>query len=166
MIPAVQTFSGEYAFLSNFYASEFTWNGTTWPTSELAYQASKCSDESEHRIMLTMQTPVAAKRYGKIVKIRNDWELVKVEIMRSIVRAKFLQNVELAEKLINTEGLYLAEGNHWKDRFWGVCPAGPITLKDGVPVNGKNNLGIILMDLRAELLARGTEPNFAELSQK
>ena len=62
--------------------------------------------------------------------------------MKDIVRAKFSQNEELAKKLLATNDEYLIEGNTWGDRFWGT-----------VNGEGRNQLGIILMQVRDELRA-------------
>ena len=60
--------------------------------------------------------------------------------MEQILWAKFEQNPGLKEKLINTGDAYLEETNTWNDTFWGVCKG-----------KGQNNLGKILMKIRAEL---------------
>ena len=60
--------------------------------------------------------------------------------MEEIVRAKFIQNPSLAEKLIKVEGP-IQEDNSWNDIFWGIC--------NGI---GENKLGIILMKIRDEFL--------------
>lgn len=62
--------------------------------------------------------------------------------MESIVRAKFSQHPDLAEKLVSTGDMHLEEGNWWGDVFWGV---------DKKTGEGENHLGIILMRLRDEL---------------
>ena len=78
-----------------------------------------------------------AKRLGR-VELRSDWEEVKIEVMREVLRCKFSQNPDLKAKLIATGDAELIEGNNWNDRFWGVCR--------GV---GQNHLGRLLMELRA-----------------
>ena len=85
---------------------------------------------------------VTAKREGKRVRLRGDWESVKDEIMEEVVRAKFSQNPELLQRLIDTGDRELTEGNRWHDTYWGV---------DLTTGQGENHLGIILMKLRAEL---------------
>ena len=82
-----------------------------------------------------------AKRLGKRVELRPDWEDVKIDIMRQVLKSKFTQNPELKAKLIATGDAELIEGNNWNDRFWGVCNG-----------KGQNHLGRLLMELRAELV--------------
>lgn len=60
--------------------------------------------------------------------------------MYEIVKAKFLQNKEIKEKLLLTGNEELIEGNTWGDRIWGTV--------NGV---GENRLGKILMQVREEL---------------
>ena len=62
--------------------------------------------------------------------------------MLRFLRDKFKPGSELAGKLLNTGDAELVEGNHWGDRYWGVC--------DG---EGQNKLGKLLMQVRGELRA-------------
>lgn len=134
-------FREEYFFLSNFYETKITYNGLTYKNAEAAFQAQKCMTEKEKEAFTELEA-VAAKRKGKRVKLRPDWEEVKLFMMEEIVRAKFTQNESLREMLLATGDAILREGNTWRDTFWGV------NLKSG---RGQNNLGIILMKIRDEL---------------
>ena len=62
--------------------------------------------------------------------------------METAVHAKFTQNVELKELLLETGDSELIEGNTWGDREWGV------DLKTN---EGQNKLGKILMKVRESL---------------
>ena len=77
---------------------------------------------------------------GRRVKLRADWESIKVEVMTKLVRLKFETHDDLRVKLIDTAEAQLIEGNTWNDRFWGVCGN-----------QGRNWLGRILMQVRTEL---------------
>lgn len=133
---AIKEFRGEYSFLSNFHPVEINYEGYTYQNVESAFQAQKdLSRRGEFKDL----NPVMAKRLGRKVKLRSDWEIVKVDIMRKLVKCKFDQHPDLKEKLINTGDRLLIEGNTWNDTFWGMCKG-----------NGKNMLGIILMELRKE----------------
>ena len=136
----IDSFTFGQAYLSNFYYADIEYMGLVYPTNEHAFQAQKNSDPAYQSLVQQARMPNLAKRYGRQIKLREDWEKVKVDIMRNIVMHKFIQNPDLKKKLIDTDNIQLIEGNKWGDKFWGTV--------DGV---GKNYLGIILMDTRKVL---------------
>lgn len=135
----INEFRGRYYFLSNFFETPVTWEGITYQNNEAAFQSAKVLDKSV-REKFSALDPSSAKRKGRSVQLRHDWEKVKYDIMYEICLAKFSQNKELKTKLLETEDQYLEEGNTWSDKIWGT-------------VNGKgqNHLGKILMRVREEL---------------
>ena len=135
---AIVLFAGPYRFLSNFYARPLLYEGERFPTAEHAYQAAKCMRSDEFRMIRDAPSPGAAKRMGRKIAIRGDWEAVKEKVMLSVVRAKFA-DAYLRRRLASTGTAELIEGNNWGDRFWGVCRG-----------EGENRLGKILMKVRAE----------------
>ncbi|MBQ2675090.1 MAG: NADAR family protein [Prevotella sp.] len=137
----IMTFRGKYQFLSNMYTAPFEWDGRGYKNSEAAFQSAKSLDPAVKDEFSEM-TGVVAKREGKKVLLRRDWETVKDGIMEEVVREKFIQNPDLLKKLIDTGDMELVEGNRWHDKYWGV---------DMVSGEGENHLGIILMKLREEL---------------
>lgn len=136
----INKFRGTNRFLSNFFETDVTWEGLTYPSSEAAFQAAKTLDQEERKRFCTMP-PTQAKREGYRVKLRNDWEEVKVQLMYEIVLAKFTQNEFLKQKLISTGNEWLEEGNTWGDKTWGTV--------NGV---GNNYLGKVLMAVRSVLI--------------
>lgn len=135
----IEFFDGDYNFLSNFYEHQVLFDGKLYPTNEHAFQAAKTFDEKEREKIRMAETPSRAKFLGRKVKLRDDWEDVKVQIMYEICLEKF-KDESLKEKLLNTEDKILIEGNTWNDDFWGKCTE-----------KGQNNLGKILMKIRSEL---------------
>jgi len=118
-----------------------------YPSNEHAFQAAKTTDPITRRSFLTeCQTPDQAKKKGRQIPLRPDWEKVKVYFMKKIVKNKFLAHPELKDKLLATDDIILIEGNTWHDTFWGV----DLTTK-----NGQNYLGLILMEVRMEFRAKG-----------
>lgn len=143
----IDCFREEYDFLSNFYPAGFEYGGLYYMNSEAAFQAQKCLTEEEKQ-QFSYLPPNKAKRLGRQVKLRPDWEDVKVSLMEEIVRAKFSQNQDIRERLLKTGNIALIEGNTWGDTCWGV------DIRTG---KGENCLGKILMKIRDELRAQGEE---------
>lgn len=137
----IRSFRDQYEFLSNFYPAPIEYEGLRYLNSEAAFQAQKCLTEEEKRAF-TACPPGKAKRRGRQVRLREDWEEVKVDLMEKIVRAKFAQHPELAALLLDTGERELIEGNTWQDTFWGI---------DLKTEEGENHLGKILMKVRKEL---------------
>lgn len=135
----IDKFDGPYSFLSNFFNSNFSLELTLWPTVEHWYQAHKSKSFTIQEMIRHQRSPYLAKKYGKKIELRHDWEEVKLDIMYQGVKAKFDQNYTLRQMLVGTKNFELIEGNTWGDTFWGVC--------NGV---GENHLGKILMRIREE----------------
>jgi ribA/ribD-fused uncharacterized protein len=140
----IKQFNGGYNFLSNFYPSPIRIDGVSWSTVEHYYQAMKSKDAKWQDKVRDADAPRDARRMGRRVKIRDDWEYVKDSIMEKAVRTKFTQHAYLKRLLLNTGDLELEEGNNHRDKYWGI------DLKTGI---GKNMLGKILMKIRDELRA-------------
>jgi hypothetical protein len=142
----IDDFKGKYWFLSNFYKYEIEYEGLIYPSSEHAYQASKSLDTSKKREFTEFESPRSAKNLGRSFKLRPDWELVKRDVMKSILRIKF-EHPKLRYMLNKTKGNYLVEGNYWHDNIWGNCSC---DRPECIPV-GQNILGILLMEIRDEV---------------
>ncbi len=136
---AIKEFRGKYYFLSNFSNAPVEYNGITYLNNEAAFQSMKTMNIRKREQFANLD-PSTAKRKGRNVILRNDWEKVKEQIMYEICKNKFSQNEDLKIKLLETGDQYLEEGNTWGDKEWGTCK--------GV---GKNKLGKILMRVRDEL---------------
>lgn len=137
----IKQFRNDTFYLSNFYECPIEYQGLTYRNNEAAFQAQKCIDEKDRKKFTDLASN-QAKALGRRVKLRSDWEEVKVEIMYNIVYNKFTQNEKLKAALINTGDIKLEEGNTWHDKFWGV------DIKTG---EGRNELGKILMRVREEI---------------
>ena len=139
----IESFTGEYRFLSNFWLCKIMFEGVEYPSTEHAYVAAKTLKQEDRIKISKIETAGKAKRYGREVLLRDDWDSVKLLIMEDLLRYKFTHHKNLKEKLLATYPKYLKEGNYHNDKIWGVC------LKTG---EGTNLLGKILMNVRDELL--------------
>lgn len=142
----IDKFDGKYRFLSNFYYSPITLNDITYPTVEHAFQAYKTLNINKRKQISKLRTPGEAKRAGRRVKLREDWEERKITIMYNFVKKKFSNHPHLRGMLLATGDALLIESNWWHDNFWGNCYCDKC--RDNL---GKNNLGKILMQIRDEL---------------
>lgn len=138
-VTKIDRFDGPNRFLSNFWQATVVLDGESYPTVEHAYQAAKTTHNIERQVVRLQLTPGDAKRAGRRVTKRDDWEQVKLSVMLGLLRQKFA-NQRLAAMLAATGDAELVEGNTWGDRFWGQV--------DGV---GENHLGRLLMQVREEL---------------
>lgn len=145
----IDSFDGEYFFLSNFFPSPIRYGEIVYPTVEHAYQAMKNTALAYREVVASRDSPGKAKWCGSpkgMAKlgflIRKDWESIKLDVMLHFLRLKF-QYPTLREALLATGDAHLVEGNTWRDTYWGVYR--------GV---GENHLGQLLEQVRGEL--RGT----------
>ena len=134
----IDSFRGDFGFLSNFHEASIWIDGERFPSVEHAYQAAKTLDPVTRKMIREAARPGDAKKLGRCVQIRPDWDQVKVDLMRRFVKEKF-KNPLLRAMLVATEDAELIEGNTWNDTFWGVCRG-----------KGQNWLGRILMEVREE----------------
>ena len=115
-------------------------------TSEALYQALRYTEFSEIQKEIISQTsPMTAKMKSKkhIDRTREDWDKIRVYIMRWSLRVKLLQNKDTFGKLLlETGDLEIVEESS-KDTFWGA------KLIDN-RLEGMNVLGRLLMQLREE----------------
>ena len=156
-LDVVESFSGPFEFLSNFYQHPFSWQGRVAQTAEHHYNAAKTNDLSEKARVYDQETPGRAKREGQKVTLREGWDdHLKGDCMASIIEAKFAPGTELAQRLTQTGNALLIEGNRWHDQYWGQCGC-----EKHYHWPGANMLGRILMARRSAL--RNTPTPFARI---
>ena len=141
----VNGFFGIFRFLSNFHEEP---NVTIWLDDlgfrnvEAAFQAAKTLNLEERLEIFAAESPGQAKKLGRSVTLRDDWNDIKIEVMLGLLMQKFGQAPYL-EMLLATGDAELIEENTWGDTFWGIC--------NGV---GENWLGKLLMAVRNALQER------------
>jgi ribA/ribD-fused uncharacterized protein len=154
-------FKGPWGFLSNFYpVSVKLWieavpyaherPGATveeYASVEHAYQAAKFLDAAiREKFRFPGLAPGQAKTFAYSLKqkgkVRVDWELESLTVMRELLIQKFRYSI-LRRKLLSTFGAELVEGNFWHDNFYGNC-----VCDECADIPGLNHLGRLLMELR------------------
>jgi ribA/ribD-fused uncharacterized protein len=138
----------EFYVLSNFSSFQLRWADRAFATAEHVYHWEK------FRGAPVVQGAILAARSAheafRIARAndesrRSDWDVVKVDVMREIIRAKVDQHEYVRRKLLETGDRELVEDT-WRDDFWGAGPDG----------RGQNVLGRLWMELRGQL--RGDAP--------
>lgn len=153
----MKKFSGPLAFLSNFHPCDVTvafGDGTslTFPSVENAYQACKCANP-EDREPFTHLSPGDAKRTGKTVAIRADWDEHRMTVMQYCLAQKF-RDPAMAQRLVDVDPADLTEVNDWGDTFWGIS--------GGV---GEDHLGRMLRKIQTDLRDMGYQPHAPVVTQ-
>lgn len=142
----IDNFRGKYRFLSNYYEAPIEYDGIVYLNNEAAFQAQKTTRISE-KIKFQNLNPAEAKKLGRKILLRDDWEKVKEKYMYEIVKAKFTQHQYLKKKLLDTHPHELIEGTTgWHDNIWGNCECPKCK-----NIVGENKLGKILMRVREEI---------------
>lgn len=136
----------DFYVLSNFSAFTLLWEGEPFYTSEAAYHWEKfrstdIATANNVRFARSAHEAFKLAEHNKHLR-RSDWDDVKVDIMRDILRAKADQHEYVRRKLLATGDRELVEDS-WRDDFWGWGPNR----------DGKNMLGKLWMEVRAELRA-------------
>ena len=105
MSEIINNFSGEYTWLSNFKYCEVFLDDIPYCTAEHAYQASKTLIHEERDRFYGL-TAGQAKRMGKRVTLRSDWDDIKLDVMRDLCVQKFNQS-PFRNKLLRTKDAVL-----------------------------------------------------------
>ena len=150
-LTVVDSFHGDYEMFSNFYPVNIQYESIDYPTVEHAFVAAKSMDMLFRRRISQIPEDEAgkAKRKGRNkseCKLRYNWDLMKVSVMKNLLIQKFSYN-EFKSLLLSTEQQELIEGNYWHDNFWGDCYC-----KKCTSIIGKNMLGKLLMEVRDEVV--------------
>lgn len=146
----------ENGYLSNWYPSNFMVDGIQFSSMEqfMMYRKAICfQDECIAEKILGTKDVAEIKALGRAVKDydENYWNGVRQVIVYEGLFAKFSQNKELKDNLVNTGNVILAECAV-KDRIWGIG----LSMKDENRYDkskwrGENLLGYTLMMVRERL---------------
>ena len=123
-------------------------NGVSIRTSEALYQLCRYPHLPEIQEMIVLEkSPMTAKMKSKPFRkqSRNDWDKIRVKVMRWCLRVKMLQNREKFLNLLTETGDMPIVELSTRDSFWGAKPTEFDT------ITGMNVLGRLLMELREEV---------------
>lgn len=174
----ISTFTGEHEALSNFHVGaplilRYARGQRAYPSGEHMFQAFKATSKADHERLVACATPLEARAAGKrYLRLRGDWERVKLDVMRLVLSVKFQLGREEAKVLLATGDALLVEGTTWADTTWGVDlkqGRAAFQQRHGVQLDwepgegwedapGRNWLGTLLMARRAELAAQLRDP--------
>ncbi len=131
-------------WFSNMYPFDepLQYDGLSFKTPEHFYQAMKSTDRAKREFIARQRTGRVAKKAGRKLKLREDWEEIKYSVMEFAQRYRFKSGTTWYTKLMETEDP-IVETNNWHDNEWGNCICEKC--KD---IEGKNMLGKILTDIR------------------
>lgn len=165
-------FRQEFSYLSNFNVlkNKIHYFGYDYISVEAGYMAQKCDDVAWKQYCSTISPHSNAqsemKKAAYKVDLVKDFRDKQLKIMLDLLRLKFRNNPELANKLVATYPRMIMEGNVWNDRYWGatipkqkhchLSDSGELEkLYEEFPQYfyvGQNYLGRLLMKVRDELL--------------
>ena len=152
----VVAFKGRKDVLSNFYPCNIFYKERWFNCSEQIYQYEKavfhgCSKEALAQLLL-LKTPYEQKSWAKKITVRTAWYAIRRETMKEILRVKLECVREYKQLLLQSKGV-LAEAVPG-ERFWSVgLSKSEVFRVPAADWPGRNELGNIHMELRAELKA-------------
>lgn len=118
----------------------------SYVTPEHFYQAMKSIQHEDHVMIAAAKTPGIAKRLGRKVNVRSDWDNIKLDVMNYVLTYKFTKFTSHGKKLISSTGP-IVEYNYWHDNYWGNC-----TCYKCEDIVGQNHLGRLLENIRLKLI--------------
>jgi hypothetical protein len=143
----VDSFKGKFEKFSNFYPCVIYYEDFNFPSVEHAFVAAKSTDLLFRKKISEIPGNKAglAKKLGRQCKLRPNWDLIKISMMRRFLMQKFSYD-EFKSLLLSTGDATLIEGNYWHDNYWGDCYC-----QRCKNIKGLNNLGKLLMKVRRNI---------------
>jgi ribA/ribD-fused uncharacterized protein len=154
--------NNDFGWLSNFFPSKFVIDEITFNTNEHFFMWSKSNrfepDNNDKKTKILMaQTPFQAKKIGRTVQNFDEkiWDIESYSFMVKGLLEKFKQNIDLKNKLIQTNNAILIEASPY-DKKWGIGmnedTAWTLDLKSFNEIlKERNLLGKALMEVRSIL---------------
>ena len=138
----IDKFIQEHQFLSLSFlqmGSPINYDGRLWISALHLFSAIKTDNKITRDKIRQANSPADAAAFSREIPLRSNWEGIKLDVMRLVLKLKFSSS-KLRDRLLATGDAILIYGNSIGDTFWGVC--------DG---KGENHLGKLMMVLREKL---------------
>jgi ribA/ribD-fused uncharacterized protein len=147
--------TGQFGGLSNMAAGYSLFvNEINIANAELLYQSCRFPLFPKiQKDIITIESPMEAKAIARKYHnySRQDWDLVKVDVMRWCLKVKLAQNYNTFSTLLkNTGNKPIVEYSN-KDPFWGAMPT-----EKGI-LAGKNVLGRLLTEIRETIVKKSNK---------
>lgn len=139
--------------LSQWFACRFTVDGIEYSTAEQYMMSQKAllfGDTEIYEKIMKASHPDKFKALGRQISgfYENIWNEHKTDIVIKGNAAKFSQNEDLKEFLLNTNQRVLVEASPY-DKIWGIgMSADDSSVNNPLGWKGKNLLGFCLMEAR------------------
>jgi len=101
-------------WFSNMLLVEIEIDGKIYKSTENYYQSQKLLNMKD-RLYIADLDPHLSKREIRKYTIREDWDVVKIDVMRKALIAKF-NKTEWKQKLLDTGNEPIIEWNNWNDK--------------------------------------------------
>lgn len=134
----IHSFTDDYSFLSNSFPCTIEIDGLKFNSAEAAFWSQRVKDINARRKYARLSPNKAREKALQAVPI-DDWDEVKDDIMRKVLKIKF-SNPDLKKKLLDTKVQNLYNNTTYRDEYWGIYMG-----------KGNNKLGKLLMELRSSL---------------
>jgi predicted NAD-dependent protein-ADP-ribosyltransferase YbiA (DUF1768 family) len=135
----------DYRYLENGFRAKIEVEGLVCPTITHAYWALSTDDLQVRSRILRVRSPRDARKLGIDAPRLPGWPAIRLNVMTTLVRAKFHQHPKLAKRLRETGHARLVDNDDLWSAYWGNY-------------HGRNWLGRILELVRAELMVDGPSP--------
>lgn len=142
--------------LSQWFPARFEVDGVQYKNTEqymMAQKAKLFADEDVFQKILQTGNPKEIKALGRLVKNYREelWQQHRFEIVLQGNLAKFSQNSEFKQFLLNTSDKVIVEASPY-DKIWGIGLAvDDENAEKPLLWKGLNLLGFALMDVRKQL---------------
>ena len=146
-------FQSHHAYLSNMYQCRIVYEGLEYKSSEHLYFAEMARHYNKPDLAEEIRNTkdgYAAKRTAKKIVAGDDWDQVKIKIMKKVIHLKFDQNPGIRDKLLATQG-YLYEATKADSFSCGMSLSQAKDIDQNSITQG-NHLGKILAEYRDECL--------------